>query len=153
MLSQTAEYALRAVLHLAAQPAGAAVRAPELAEATGVPRNYLSKTLHQLARAGVLRSTRGPAGGFRIAGDPARLTLAQVLAPFAAPDTRRCLMHDRPCGGPSPCAVHFRWAPVSRQLDAFFGATTVAELTAGEEGARGSIPTLHRSVADGGVLS
>lgn len=153
LLSQTAEYALRAVLHLAAHPAGRSVRVPELAAATGVPRNYLSKTLHQLVRAGVLRSTRGPAGGFRLAGDAAGLTLEQIVAPFADRDARRCLMHDRPCGV-APCAVHSRWAPVAHRLDAFFGTTTVADLTgdaAGDAaGVAGLLPPPHRSVPDGG---
>jgi len=152
MLSQTAEYALRAVLHLAAQPDGAAVRVPELAEATGVPRNYLSKTLPQLVRAGVLRSTRGPAGGFRLAGSPADLTLQQVIAPFTWHDRQRCLMHDRPCGA-DPCAVHARWAPVAQRLNAFFGTTTVADLAGGVEGASVSFPYLHTSVPDGGLSS
>ena len=158
MLSHTAEYALRAVLHLAAQPNGMAVRVPELAEATGVPRNYLSKTLHQLARAGVLRSTRGPAGGFRLARPADRLTLHEIVAPFSDHDRRRCLMHDRPCGV-APCAVHARWAPVARGLDTFFDATTVADLNGGAEGASDStplpLPHLHRPapVPNGGFQS
>jgi Rrf2 family protein len=155
LLSQTAEYALRAVLHLAGQPAGSSVRVPALAAATGVPRNYLSKTLHLLVRAGVLHSTRGPAGGFRLAGDPRRLTLRQVVAPFAGPDTRRCLMNDTPCGD-QPCAVHARWVPVRRQLDAFFGATNVADLAGGAEVTSASLlhpqPPLQPSVQDGGIL-
>ena len=54
LLSQTSEYALRAVLHIAARSRPVSVG--EIAEAVGVPQNYLSKTLHQLARAGVLAS-------------------------------------------------------------------------------------------------
>jgi Rrf2 family protein len=154
LLSQTAEYALRAVLHLAAQSDGRSVRVPELAEATGVPRNYLSKTLHQLARAGVLRSSRGPTGGFRIAGDATRLTLQQVVAPFNDADPRRCLMHDRPCGGARPCALHGRWAPVAQRLDAFFRTTTVADLTTGGVGGVSGLPAhLHHPVLDGGLPS
>ncbi|MEK6688644.1 MAG: Rrf2 family transcriptional regulator, partial [Gemmatimonadota bacterium] len=57
-LPQTAEYALRAVLHIASKPD--LVRVATLAEELDIPRNYLSKTLHQLARAGILQSTRGP---------------------------------------------------------------------------------------------
>ena len=66
LLSQTSEYALRAVLYIA--ECDGPVSVGEIAEAVGVPQNYLSKTLHQLARAGVLRSARGPAGGLGIFG-------------------------------------------------------------------------------------
>ncbi|WP_158508898.1 RrF2 family transcriptional regulator [Gemmatirosa kalamazoonensis] len=149
MLSNTAEYALRAVLHLAGRPTGAWTHVSELARTTGVPRNYLSKTLNQLARAGVLRSTRGPSGGFRLAGPASELTLDRVVAPFMGLDTARCLLHDHPCGDAHACEAHTRWAPVARQVHAFFGATTVADLTGGAEGAAGALSSLHRSVIDG----
>ena len=70
MLSQTAEYALRTVLYLADRGDGPSASADELARVLGVPRNYLSKTLHRLAREGILASARGRGGGFRLAADP-----------------------------------------------------------------------------------
>ena len=152
MLSQTAEYALRAVLYIAAQPPERYVRVPELAARTAVPRNYLSKTLYQLTRAGVLESARGPTGGFRLAGVSTALTLAEVVAPFTGPDTRRCVLHARPCRDETACAAHVRWAPVAREIHAFFGTTTVADLTERAEGALGVPPTLHRSAAGGETL-
>src|SRR5690606_6227227 len=67
MLSDTAEYALRATLYIAQHANDTRlVRTDETAQALGVPRNYLSKILHVLARHGVLSSTRGPLGGFRL---------------------------------------------------------------------------------------
>ena len=59
VLSKTSEYALRAVLHLARCGADRTVRASEMASALAVPANYLSKILHNLARAGILSSERG----------------------------------------------------------------------------------------------
>lgn len=144
LLPQTAEYALRAVLHLArhderhpARP----VRVPEMADAIAVPRNYLSKTLHQLARAGLLDSTRGPAGGFRLAVPADALTLDRVIAVFAGPAETKCLLANRPCGADPACPVHAHWAPIRAQLDGFFATTTVAALMArdaGREAARGT---------------
>ena len=60
MLSRTAEYALRAVLFLADR--GEPTNVELIAERLDVPRNYLSKILHRLAREGVLSSTRGQGG-------------------------------------------------------------------------------------------
>ncbi len=76
MLSQTAEYALRTVLYLAARQGDGLFRVSEIAEELGIPQNYLSKTLHILARAGVLHSSRGKHGGFRLA-KPANETHAR----------------------------------------------------------------------------
>ena len=67
MLSGTASYALRAVVYLASLPDHQPVRASELARAVDVPRNYLGKILHELVRAGILKSTRGKGGGFELA--------------------------------------------------------------------------------------
>ena len=65
MLSQTSEHAIRAVLFLAQQH-GEPVSADRVAGALGAPANYLGKTLNMLARRGLLASSRGPAGGFRL---------------------------------------------------------------------------------------
>ena len=140
LLPQTAEYALRAVIHIAREQTGGLVRANEMATRLGIPPNYLAKTLHQLARAGVLHSTRGPTGGFRLAGPASALTLERVIAPFADTGARRCLIADRPCGGDQACPVHERWRHVSGPLHAFFGGTTVAVLLADDDRRVGAPP-------------
>lgn len=132
MLSQTAEYALRAALYLAAHGGEGPVKLERISEALGVPRNYLSKTLHQLARAGVLASERGPYGGFRLSGAPELLTLAEVVEPFdPARLVRRCLLGEGECSDATPCAAHDRWKVVADPMRAFFRRTTVADLIQG----------------------
>lgn len=132
LLPQTAEYALRAVVHLARHEGAGMVRVPEMADALGIPRNYLSKTLHHMARAGLLASTRGPAGGFRLAIPAHVLTLSRVIAVFHDTGEQRCLIADRPCGQDPTCPVHRRWTPVAQQLHGFFGSTTVGDLVDGQ---------------------
>ena len=62
MFSQTVEYALRAVVHLATKTPEAQTT-DQIAQATRVPRAYLSKVLQGLARGGIVQSTRGLGGG------------------------------------------------------------------------------------------
>ena len=129
MLSQTAEYALRAVLALAAQPEGQPLGAARLAGVLKVPRNYLSKTLHQLARVGVLESNRGKLGGFRLARSADRITLLEIISPFDDVTGRRICLLGRPtCSDTSPCVAHARWKMVSERAATFFRETTVADL-------------------------
>ena len=130
LLPQTAEYAMRAVLHIAAFEQGRSVRVDETADALGIPRNYLSKTLHQLARAGILTSARGPLGGFRLAIAADELTLARIVSTFVVSTERRCLLGKGLCGDSPACAVHERWAPIAKQMRDFFGDTTGADLLA-----------------------
>ena len=127
MLSQTVEYALRATLHIARdfpQP----MRVNDIAEAVDAPRTYLAKILGDLARAGVLESTRGPAGGFRLVRDPSLVTLAEVVLPLDGREERRCLLGRGKCGENPGCTAHVRWAPIAHDVDAFFGKTTLADL-------------------------
>lgn len=132
MLTNTSEYALRAVIYLALRPGDGPVKLDRVAEALDVPRNYLSKTLHQLARQGVLVSERGPAGGFRLARPPAELTLAEVVETFEpARLVRRCLLGLGECSDETPCAVHERWKVIAGPMRAFFRDTTVADLLSG----------------------
>jgi len=132
MLSQTGEYALRAALYLAEHGADRVVQVSEMARSLGLPQNYLSKTLHQLVRAGVLASTRGKAGGFRLAVAPEHLSLHRVVAPFGdVEERRRCLLGRAQCSDRHACAAHTRWKEVAERVSTFFRETTLADLANG----------------------
>lgn len=131
-LPQTAEYALRAVYFIAESPGGAPVPVSDIASALQVPRNYLSKTLHQLARAGVLHSTRGQLGGFQLASPPERLMLGDIVRPFLPAEGRTCVLGRERCSDLTPCAAHFKWKEASDRLRRFFDATTIADLLKGK---------------------
>jgi len=78
MFSTTTEYALRAVVWLAAQK-DAARTTGQIAKATDVPTAYLSKVLQTLGKAGIVRSQRGLGGGFSLARGPESLTVLEVI--------------------------------------------------------------------------
>ncbi len=126
MISQTAEYALRAVAHLASRRGGAPTTS-QIAQATHVPANYLAKVLRGLSRAGLVRSQRGPRGGHALTRDPARLTVLEVVN--AVDPLRR--IHSCPLG----LKHHLQLCPLHRRLDnavamveQAFRQTTIAEL-------------------------
>jgi Rrf2 family protein len=128
-LSQTSRYALRAAIHLAERGPERPIPVGEIARALRVPRNYLSKTLHQLARAGVLESVRGPRGGFRLAAPPERVSLAAIVVPLEPVlGERRCLLGRPVCSDRSPCAAHARWRALADRLDGFMSRTSLADL-------------------------
>lgn len=129
MLSQTAEYALRAALQLAQQPAGEPLQAAELASRLRLPANYLAKTLHGLARAGVLASARGKGGGFRLARPAGRIRLAEVIEPFDQLNgPTQCLLGRPECSDRHPCTAHWRWKAARQDAVDFFRATSLADL-------------------------
>jgi Rrf2 family protein len=77
MISQTAEYALRAIVFLADH--GEARTTQEIAAATLVPPSYLSKVMQALSRARVVRSQRGLHGGFTLARAPDEMSVWDVI--------------------------------------------------------------------------
>ena len=133
VLTQTAEYALRTVLHLAARHDEGLARVSILAAELDIPQNYLSKTLSQLARAGVLSSTRGKRGGFRLARPAARIRLDQVVEPFEEMGRRHCLLGRSVCSDRTACLAHGAWKGVAEHLATFFRNTTVADILEGHE--------------------
>lgn len=130
-MSRTAEHAVRAILHLAVNGPDP-VKAADIAEHLGAPANYLSKTLHALAGAGIVDSRRGPTGGFRLAADPDELTLAQIIEIVDDPAPKdACLVSSDRCSDRDPCELHARWKIVSNQVWDPLRNTTVAELLGG----------------------
>ena len=131
MLSQTAEYALRAVLAIA-RGRGEAIGASALAKQVGVPPSYLAKTLNVLVRKGVLVGSRGRNGGFRLAKRANQIPLLDVVTPFDdIRPGRRCLLGRPTCSDHNPCAAHTRWRGVSQRIGDFFAETTVEDVSAG----------------------
>ena len=132
MISQTVEYALRAVVTLA-QNDGRACTARELAALTQVPGPYLSKLMQGLVRGGIVRSQRGLHGGFSLAREVQELSLWDVIE-VVEPIQR---IHECPLDiqshGTSLCPLHRRLDSALESIESIFRETTLAELLAEEE--------------------
>lgn len=129
LLSQTAEHALRAVLYLGRNRERGLIAATEVAEALGAPPNYLAKTLRLLARRGILRSVRGPRGGFALAlpaGEVSAADVVEAVDEVSAP--AKCLLGDRSCDSDHPCEAHARWVALTRQVLRPMRATSIAKI-------------------------
>jgi len=143
MLSRTGAYALRAVMLLATGNRNRALTVGEIAVVLGVPRNYLAKTLQRLVRRGVLRSVRGPGGGFALARPASSLPLSAVLSEFdEVGPLATCVLGDLSCDEHHPCAAHTRWQAWSRELARLLDGTTVGDLVAGPDQAGGAVGTI-----------
>lgn len=130
MLTRTAGYALHAVLTIAEMGAnGDPVRARDLADRLSIPANYLAKILQTLAKAGVLNSERGRNGGFRLASDPAAISLLDIVDPFDdLGRERQCLLGRGTCSDTGGCPAHKEWKEASDPAFRFFQKQTLADL-------------------------
>lgn len=127
MISQSAEYALRAVVCLAEDP-GCRMSTTRIAEATKVPPGYLSKVLQALARGGLVASLPGRIGGFRLSRSPGEMTVLDVV--HTVDPVRRittCPLGLR-AHGTKLCPLHRRLDDAAAAVERAFAATTIAEL-------------------------
>ena len=127
MFSQTVEYALRAVVHLASN-APRAQTTEEIARATKVPQAYLSKVLQNLVAAGVVKSQRGIGGGMSLAKKPSELTILEVVNavdPIKRIDT--CPL-DLAAHGVRLCPLHKRVDNALAMVEDAFRSTTLQEV-------------------------
>ena len=112
-LTLKGDYAVRVIVDLAAQPAGATVRTEEVGRRTGVPQAYLSKIIQALARVGLVRTQRGTRGGIALLEEPGAITLRQVIEAVEGPIyLNRCLIRPGQCPRDSFCPVHPVWARI-----------------------------------------
>ncbi len=129
MISQTTEYALRAVIFLSANQQGPLSRTV-IASATQVPAEYLTKVLQELDRAGLVVAQRGPGGGYQLNLDPNVLTVYDVVAAISAlPRIKKCPLNlDEHA---ALCPLHKRLDDAAAQVEKAFRETTIAELAPG----------------------
>lgn len=94
-----------------------------------IPQQFLQKILRILVRSGVLTSTRGIGGGFRLARPPADIVLREIVAPFEDNDALAiCPFGNPDCGASAPCPVHDKWTAVHVAYRTFVETTTLEQL-------------------------
>ena len=84
-ISAKADYAVRAVIELAAAPEGANLSAREIASAQDIPQNFLENILAELRRAGIVHTHRGPGGGSSLARPADTITVGEILLAIDGP--------------------------------------------------------------------
>lgn len=112
-ISKLTDYGTVVLGHLAQVDEGYA-SATEIAGATGVGLPTVSKLLKTLARAGLVVSTRGAHGGYRLARDASRISAADVIDALEGPVTiTECSSVDSHCGLESVCSVGNAWQRIN----------------------------------------
>lgn len=128
-LTLKADYAVRVMVDLAGRPADASARTIDLGRRTGVPRAYLRKVIQDLARAGLIRTRRGMAGGVSLLAQPTAVTLRRVIeAVEGSIYLNRCLVRRGLCPRDRTCPVHPVWAHVQALLLRELDAVSIGEL-------------------------
>jgi Rrf2 family protein len=109
-------------------------RAADIADRIGTSPHYVAQLVAPLTRAGWVRSVPGPTGGHELVADLAEVSVLDVITVVeGVPAADRCVMADRPCPAPEPCALHDAWLPARDGLIARLAATSLNSLTTTSE--------------------
>ena len=127
-ISEAASLGIHAMAYLAHRKGGAPVTTAAIAAAYGFSEAHLSKVFQRLSKAGLVRSARGPHGGFRLSRAPSRITLREIHdaldGPFAKSD---CLLGKPRCGL-DRCVLGDLVSDVHKRVADHLAGTTLADV-------------------------
>jgi Rrf2 family protein len=127
--SRSAEYAIRAFVHLAQVPEGKFAMVKNIAEQEEIPAHFLAKILQQLARKGLLRSSKGPTGGFALRVPPADVRLLDIVEALDGLTAyQQCASGLSECTDDMPCSMHDSWMSLRSRIIDYLGRNTIADL-------------------------
>jgi Rrf2 family iron-sulfur cluster assembly transcriptional regulator len=133
-VSTRGDYASRALLSLALQPAEAGpTSVRDIAERTALPQPYLEQILLALKGAGLVRSKRGVGGGYVLAREPSQITLGQIVSavdgPIAVGDFGEPHQNGA-CDHEGQCVLLAVWGMVSEHMRRTLDELTLADIAA-----------------------
>ena len=128
-LSTKGRYGVTAMFDLAAHGNGEPVTAAEIAERQTMPLPYLEQILLKLRRSGLVKTVRGPSGGYVLTKKPAQVSIGSIIratdGPVALAD---CVPKAATCPKSGCCSTRFLWENLSKKVSQVFDATTLKDL-------------------------
>ena len=129
-LTARGRYAVTAMLDLALHHDQGPVALADIATRQGISLSYLEQLFAQLRKRGLVDSTRGPGGGYRLVFEPGAIVVSDVIgAVDESMDTTRCHGKEN-CQDDERCLTHDLWTDLSHQIHEFLSGIDLAELVA-----------------------
>ncbi len=129
------DYAARAIIELALRRGQGLIPTSEIADRRGIPHEFLNQVLLSLRKAGIIRSRRGPSGGYELADVPESITLLQVVRAMGelgeTPDLA-CIQNGS-CTVFEACVLQDVWRDLASSLGQVLGAITIDDLVRREK--------------------
>ena len=151
-LNTKGRYAVMAVTDLARHSTERPVSLADIAARQEISLSYLEQLFARLRRAGIVRSVRGPGGGYRLARAMAETRIAEIILAVDEPiKATRCNAETRKgcLNNNSRCLTHDLWEELSRQIHIFLSSVSSAPTinwvlcpAGAKRGARGSLSTV-----------
>ena len=130
-ITRQADYAVRAVLHLARMGNSERAATSTVAKEQNIPPSFLAKIISQLSIAGLLHTSRGARGGVTLAREPKDITLLEVVEAIDGPiQLNECVGADGGCHFDGTCPIKPVWCDAQEELVARLKGTNFGDLIA-----------------------
>jgi len=130
-ITRQADYAVRAVLHLARMGNTERAATSTVAKEQNIPPSFLAKIISQLSIAGLLHTSRGARGGVTLAREPKDITLLEVVEAIDGPiQLNECVGNDGVCTFEEECPIRPVWCSAPDELVQRLKSTNFAQLLA-----------------------
>jgi Rrf2 family iron-sulfur cluster assembly transcriptional regulator len=127
-LTTKGRYAVTAMLDLAIHYKNGAVTLSDIAGRQGISLSYLEQLFARLRRQGLVKSTRGPGGGYRLSTEPKNIRVAEIVSAInETVDATRC-GGEKNCSKDSRCLTHYLWEDLSDRIHDFLNGITLGDL-------------------------
>lgn len=132
-LTSKSRYGARAIFDIAYHSSGAPVQIKDIASRQQIPQRYLEQIFHKLKQAKVVKSVRGPGGGYLLGKDPAKITLAEIINAMKEPIDPVFCVDDgvralKQCNRVEECVTQQIWKEAGERITAYFDSITIADL-------------------------
>jgi len=129
LYSSACEYAIRAAANLASREKDTLVKSRDISDAEAIPAPFLGTILQRLVNAGLLRSARGPNGGYGLARPPGEITLYDIREAIdGVDDLEACAVGLEACSDEMPCPLHDTWKPIRQRIRRYLSGTTLEQM-------------------------
>ena len=129
-ISSRCEYGLRAMVYLAAHGDERPVPLPEIAAEEGIPAPFLERILARLREGGLVKATRGVAGGYQLARESAGIAVGDIVTALEGPlSLVGCVPDEEACVRAESCASRVVWRRLDTAISGALNGITLEDLT------------------------
>jgi Rrf2 family protein len=127
--SNACEYGIRAMVYLVGRGETRRVLLKDISENENIPGPFLGKVFQTLVKSGLLKSSKGPGGGYQLAKRPEEISLYDIYAAIdGGKDLDACAAGLEECDDEQACPLHESWKPIRESITNYLTSTTLREM-------------------------
>lgn len=128
-LTTKVRYGVRAIFDIAYQSSGLPVAVKDISKRQAIPQRYLEQILHKLKKTRIIKSVRGPRGGYVLAKDAEKITVRNIIEAVHEPiNPVFCVDDKTKCSRAEQCVTRQVWKRAGEILQEFFDSKTIGDL-------------------------